>query len=884
VRPDWYSRFIVPDPIKFCFPVSLLAIILILASPSLFSQVPDSTKSIPTVQSGDTTKVRTGSGVDTVVNYSARDSIVYSMRTRFMDLYGKTDLQYQTLSLKAEQTSVNWNTMTLTAHGIPDTSDKKGKKTIGSPIMKDGGETYNGSHISYNFQTKKGKINVAQTKMDNGYYHGIDIKKDGPDVLYVADGRFTTCDEEDPHYYFFSPKMKVLVHDKVIAEPVYFYVADVPLFVLPFGVFPSHGGRSSGLIAPAYGEDNRRGKFLSHFGYYWAASECWDVATAFDWYTRGGWLNRSNVRYNLRYDFNGSLTTNFTNLTTGDPADPTYQSEKAYNVVWRHHQDINPSTQFDANFTFTTGKFYQQFSNNLDDVLRQNIVSTATLTKTWEESNSRLSIYAYRDQNLTSGAISEQLPSISFTQGQIFPFKPKSKSRGLSTETSAELPWYDLISLSYSGQGSNTHVREILTPNSIAPDSTVTIDKYHYGINHSIVVNMAPKLGYFTLTPSINYNEKWYPKHTEYDTLGNAHEVSGFRAVRTYNLGLAASTKFFGLFQPGIFGITGFRHTVTPTLAYTFQPDFSTPGYGYYGTYTNVNDTTHRINKYSLFANEVYGGAPSGRSQSLSMNVGNVFEMKYATSDTANKEEKLQLLNLNASLSYNFAADSLRFSPITLSYRTELGKFLSVSATTTHNLYVFDENAGTRVNRFLLSDRGKIADLTSVSFGLTTSLSGQKKQPKTDQSTPASVQGEQDKLSAGNLPMSTNTPRRLNQGIYDQEEADFSIPWNISLSYSFSQFQNDPRQKSRSSALSSQLSFNLTDKWQISTGAYYDFVRDEFSAPSVSVTRDLHCWTMNFTWRPTGIAQGFLLELKVKAPELQDLKITKQGSARAIPY
>jgi hypothetical protein len=866
---------------KFSSLVSFLAIVVFLSPQTLFSQAQDSVKLPSTVQSGDTTKSRGGSGIDTVINYSAKDSIVYSMRTRFMDLYGKSELQYQTLGLKAEQTNVNWNTMTLSATGVPDSSDKTGKKQIGPPVMKDGSETYHGNEIRYNFRTKKGKINVAETSMDNGYYHGEEIKKDGPEVLYVADGRFTTCDEEHPHYYFYSPRMKVIVHDKVIAEPVYFYVADVPLFVLPFGVFPSHGGRSSGIIAPAYGEDSRRGKFLSHFGYYWAASDYWDIATAFDWYTRGGWLNRSNVRYNLRYNFNGSLTTNFANLTSGEPNDPTYQRERDYNVVWRHHQDIDPSTQLDANFTWTTGSYYKNFSNNLSDVLQQNVVSTATFTKSWDESNSRLSIYAYRDQNLTTGAISEQLPSISFTQGQIFPFKPNTKSRGLSTESSGELPWYDLISLNYNGQGSDNHVRQILTPDASNPDSTVANDQYHYGFNHSVVVNMAPKLGYFTLTPSVNYNEKWYPKHQAYDSLGVSHEVSGFRAVRTYSLGLAASTKFFGLFQPGVFGITGFRHTVTPSLAYSFQPDFSTPKYGYYGTYT---DTSHQVHKYNLFQNEVYGGAPAGRSQSLSLNVGNLFEMKYATSDTAQQEEKLQLLNLNASLSYNFAADSLRFSPITLSYRTELGRWLSISATTTHDLYVFDENAHQRVNRFLLSDRGEIARLTSVSFGLTTSLSGKKKQPKPDEGVPSSVQDQQDKVSNGNLPNVTTSQNRMNRGIYDQEEADFSIPWNLSLSYSFSQFQNDPKQIARSSAMSAQLSFNLTDKWQISTGAYYDFVQDQFSAPSVSVTRDLHCWTMNFTWRPTGIAQGFLLELRVKAPELQDLKITKQGSARSIPF
>jgi lipopolysaccharide assembly outer membrane protein LptD (OstA) len=266
------------------------------------------------------------------------------------------------------------------------------------------------------------------------------------------------------------------------------------------------------------------------------------------------------------------------------------------------------------------------------------------------------------------------------------------------------------------------------------------------------------------------------------------------------------------------------------------------------------------------------------------MNVGNIFEMKYASSDSVEKEKKLQLLNVNGSLSYNFAADSLRFSPISLSYRTELGNFLSISASTTHDLYVFDERSGNRIDKFLLTEQGKLARLTSFTLGLSTSLSGQKKQSKANQGTPAAVQAEQDKVSSGNLPAVSSSYGRINQGIYEREDADFSIPWNISLNYSFSQSQTDPRRKFRSSALSTQLSFNLTDKWQIATGAYYDFVNDQFSAPSVGVTRDLHCWTMNFTWRPMGIARGFLLEIRIKAPQLQDLKITKQESGRNIPY
>jgi len=55
----------------------------------------------------------------------------------------------------------------------------------------------------------------------------------------------------------------------------------------------------------------------------------------------------------------------------------------------------------------------------------------------------------------------------------------------------------------------------------------------------------------------------------------------------------------------------------------------------------------------------------------------------------------------------------------------------------------------------------------------------------------------------------------------------------------------------------------------------YDFVNKDFSAPRIVISRDLHCWVMNFTWNPIGLYRGYQLEIRVKAPQLQDLKLEK---------
>jgi len=172
------------------------------------------------------------------------------------------------------------------------------------------------------------------------------------------------------------------------------------------------------------------------------------------------------------------------------------------------------------------------------------------------------------------------------------------------------------------------------------------------------------------------------------------------------------------------------------------------------------------------------------------------------------------------------------------------------------------------VNKFLWNE-GKIADLTSFTISVGTRLSGEKKA-----TTAGPIRTAADS--------SAEVAGKTFIGLYDQETPDFSIPWSLDLNWNFSQTQNDPRYKFIGSGLSAALSFNLTEFWKISGSTNYDLVNKQFAAPQITVYRDLHCWEMNFSWVPTGYYRNFRLEIRLKAPQLQDIKVTKQGSARDI--
>jgi hypothetical protein len=173
------------------------------------------------------------------------------------------------------------------------------------------------------------------------------------------------------------------------------------------------------------------------------------------------------------------------------------------------------------------------------------------------------------------------------------------------------------------------------------------------------------------------------------------------------------------------------------------------------------------------------------------------------------------------------------------------------------------------VDKFLWTEEGRLAQMTGFNITLSTSLSGEKQETK-----------------AGPL-VSTADSLRLAErrgvtNLYDDVPVDFSFPWSLDLSWTFSQNQTDPRVKQRSSNVSASLKFNLTENWKIEAGTSYDILNRVVAAPMVRVYRDLHCWEMEFNWVPTGQYRNFRVEIRLKANQLRDVKVTKQKSARNI--
>jgi len=846
----------------------IFVVILLIQFSFLFAQQKqnsivqkDSTQNKTQIQ--DSSKSKKQFDVDAIVNSSAADSIIFKVKERKMFLFGSSDIKYKTTELSSENIFIDYNTNELEATGVADTSDIAKVKIKGTPKLTEGTETYEGSKIKYNFKTQRGFISLAKNKEKDQRYEGEKVKKVDKSTYFIENGMFTSCNSDTPHTHFTASSMKVIQKDKIIARWIFMYVAGVPLPVpLPFAVFPNETGRRSGIIVPGFGSTANRGQYFHNFGYFWAMNDYMDLAFTGDYYTKGGYGLRSRFRYAKRYDFSGSFEAGYSKILIGEENDPPAlkQRQSDWRLSWYHSQQIDPTSQLNANLQFVSSNFLRNNSIDYNTLLTQQIISGASYSKSWD--NSSLSISYNRTQYLNNGNIDESLPNIGYSQNVFYPFRNKNSF------ADGKQKWYELIGISYSGQFSNVRTKRD------------NINESKMGALHNLNFNFTPRVGYINITPNFSYQEKWYNKRIKkefiqvevrnadgsvstHDTLITS-TVNELNFVRTFNSGISAGTKLYGIFNPNTFGIESFRHTLIPSISFNYTPDFSTTSWGYYDTYYDKDGKPVR---YDKFEGQVFGGAGSGKSQSINFSIGNVFEIKMnkIPGDTIKEQKKIQLLNFDLSSGYNLAADSMKLQNLTMNYRTQIGDWLNFYGSSSYTFYDYDFNAKREVNRFLISKGSGLFRLTNFNFSISSTLSGEKfKSEETNKS-------EEQKTESNPV-----FNKKDYIALYDNSETpDMTIPWNLSINYNYNLSKFSPTDKTVYSNLGLDLSLNLTKNWRFTFRGSYDFNEHKVSTPQITIYRDLHCWEMNFTWNPIGAYRGFHFELRMKASELKDIKVTK---------
>ena len=285
---------------------------------------------------------------DAPVEYNAEDSMIFDIPLQQVYLFGKAHVTYGEIQLDADYIEFNFDTKTALAKY---TLDSVGKK-IGKPLFIESGDQYEMDSIRYNFDTQKGIIYNVRTEQAEGFLTSEVVKKQPNDHVHVSKGKYTTCDLEDPHFYFKLSKAIVIPDDKIVSGPLNLWIADIPTPLgLPFGYFPNKKGGTNGIVIPTYGNSPSLGYFLQGLGYYHHFGGKFDTQLLGDIYSRGSWGLRNITRYKKRYKFNGTFNVQYSNLRISEPEFPDYSKTSQFFIRWSHNQDpkATPGSRFTAN-------------------------------------------------------------------------------------------------------------------------------------------------------------------------------------------------------------------------------------------------------------------------------------------------------------------------------------------------------------------------------------------------------------------------------------------------------------------------------------------------------------------------------------------------------
>lgn len=811
----------------------------------------------------DTTKKK--EPLDAPVIYEASDSIVFT-KDGYAHLYGEGKVNYQNIELTSAVITMNMDSSTVFAKGVADTT---GVET-GTPIFKDGETPYESKIMRYNFKTKKGFINSIVTQQGEGYVTSEEGKKGANDEIYMRHGKYTTCDNhEHPHFYLKLSMAKVRPKKNVVFGPAQLVVEDVPLpIAVPFGFFPFNSSYSSGFIMPTYGDEMNRGFYLRDGGYYFAISDQMDLKVLGEIFTKGSWGLSAASNYNKRYKFSGSFNASYLVTKTGEKNMPDYSVSKDFRIQWSHRQDAkaNPNSSFSASVNFATSSYDRSSLSSLynpQQYSQNTKASSVSYSRNFPEIGLNISSTFNITQNTRDSSLSMTLPDVNISLNRIYPFKRK-KSVG-------DERWYEKISLQYTGSITNS----ISTKDNLLFKTPLT--QWENGMQHKIPVSATFNLfKYINIVPSFNYTERWYLRKVKqsYDPSPASTDhvkrdtINGFNRLYDYNLSLQMNTKLYGMYKPLFMKSKELqiRHVFTPTVSYTYTPDFGKSRYGYYDTYTYTDeDGEVRTVEYSPYEGAVYGYPGKGMSQNISFSVDNNIEMKMKSDKDTTGYKKISLIDqLGASLSYDVA--NKRWSDLSMNLRLKLTKSytFNMNASFATYAYEFDENGNVVVGDRTEWSYGRFGRFQgySGSFSYTLNndtfkkLFGKKEEDEKNKDNKGKEENEDEETDEETEEQNNNSNMRKTEkaSVDSDGYLAFKFPWSVSLSYSYS--IREDRSKdiniktmrypySLTHSLNVSGNFKIGSRWNMTYSTGYDFTSKEMSMTTLNITRDLHCFNMS---------------------------------------
>ena len=775
------------------------------------------------------------------IEYNAK-SIEYVFGDTTLVMTGSALLKYGDVELTAGRLRYQTHTEVLTADFLPPSPDID-PETNTFPRLDDGTNIVVGDRMRYDMSTREGQIWKGRTRYDQGFFNGDVMRLNSDGTFELEDGTYTTCDNPNHlHYYLKIDEAKVVPDDKAVVRNATGYILGIPVFYLPVYVFSVKRGRHSGFTIPNYGSGVEEGRYLRNLGYYWAPNDYFDLKVTGDIEARTGFLLKPRFQYRqdtrLTGRANGSWRTDFSGKTTG------------WDVAGQHRQELLPglTVRGQANFAQSLQYLHSTTRGTDPGRLRSNTRSSFSVDKKFGRNSLNLST----STSSTTGRPSRPTTTLRFrfaTRPVIQPPRRQTR-RGSMPDFSRpraqiENRWYHAILF-----GFNNTLRNRRNNVRTGRDTTYTGPDTRYLYRHDTIRTFsnafslsAPQKigGWLKLRPQVRYTRTWEQERGE--------ESDGkIETTEDHSVGMSATTTLYGLFQPKIGRLNALRHVVTPQVSFTQS-----------------------------------GGRSVRKSMRFSLD--NILQ---ARTEHENREKKYNLVYVKASTSYNFQADTKKFSDLTTSVRIP-SRRLNLDLKLYHDFYDPETDAFRRpwLQRMTFSGSlnlvGPRRDLRQGfgddEFGDGFSGGG---------FSGGGFSGGSG-FGSGGFGNDFGGYGGYGDDRFDQGLRQVKGPWTVRLSHRYSirrtGYDDDFSTSSHEIRATNRfgladvtnplrLSNRETDKWRVQHSISYDYRRKEIVSHSLDLYRQLHCWEFTFRWVPNGLNKGFYFRLNLVAHP--DVKIEQE--------
>ncbi len=791
-----------------------------------------------------------------IIKYSARDSLYTDLKNEKIHLFGEAKVDDGQVQMTAGYILIDLKkNEVLASYRLDEDSNK-----VELPSFSDGSEPITASTIRYNFDTEKGYIEELTIKQDESFiYMGI-AKRHPNEEIHFKNGRFTTCDLEEPHYHFQLSKAILIPEERIVTGPMNLYVAGIPTPLgLPFSVIPQQKERTHGLLFPELVPLSSYGFGFQNLGYYIPINDHLQTSAYINLYSRGSWGIRNDLDYAKRYGYRGNLDIGFQQFRLGFPSDAR---NNKVSVFWKHTKEpkSNPYWNFGANVNFISDN---QSKNNLDplnpDYFNNSFNSDISIGRIFPGKPITTGLKLSVRQNSITNNMSLVSPEFNVNVNRVFPFKKLIK--GFE-------PWkqtFSRIGVTYrlDGQNRSTFNSDLLQNGDFATIS----NQFQNGINQQLTVQTTGSLfkGAIKYTPSLAYGNKinFQQVDKSYDTLNNTtltDTIQKSGMMNELNFSMQLTSILYNYYRFAGKNKVIMRHLITPSVGFNYVPQLNE-------LITEDVGVDQASITYSPFERSLYAGSSVPRNVSrITFGINNTFELKNPSKkDTLDQVKKVRIIDaLSFTGSYDLTKDSMNLSDISINLRINPISWFNFVGTSTFSPYSWDSETGTTLSPYALS-QGRLGRFLRTDLTSTITLTSQK--------------GKQEISNNQNIVQDNWNSDMNYYALHPEYLIDYDIPWKINLSHVFSIVQNTAKTDLTPDNLylTQTLVFNgdvsFTKRWKASTITNLDLQEFKVTNTRIALSRNLHCWALSFNWTPIGGNKSFLFSIRNTSSIFQDAKI-----------